>query len=368
MDNKSSQGLVGDQYNCKLCDYYTCKISNYNKHLLTAKHLKATNDNIKVAESSQNIFKCVCGNTYNNRHNLCRHKKKCTLGEFPSARIASFACSGKPRSSTDITYMAISTDDEKKEVGDESCIRNNNETSIMELSRESVINNFNPILILDIIKENQEIKNLLLEQNKQFIELHKENNILNKENNILINKMVEISQTPTTVNNINTTNNNNQKFNLNFFLNETCKDAMNIQDFIENIKITFQDLLTIGDAGFVTGISDIFIKQLRDLEISKRPIHCTDSKRDTIYLKERNIWNKDDKDNTKLKDIIEKVEYKNVAALHQWCNENPDSKINNTTNNLLRDKIYIETLQGDERTRDKIIKNISREVIVEKET
>ena len=142
---------------------------------------------------------------------------------------------------------------------------------------------------------------------------------------------------------------------------------MNIQDFMENLRITFQDLLKIGNDGFVSGVSDIFIKELRDLEVTKRPIHCTDSKRDTIYVKDKDEWNKDDKDNTKLKKIIEKVEYKNVAALQQWCNENPDAKINNTDKNLLRDKIYLQTLQGDERTREKIIKNISREVVIDRE-
>ena len=137
---------------------------------------------------------------------------------------------------------------------------------------------------------------------------------------------------------VNNTTNNNQKFNLNIFLNETCKDAMNIQEFMENLRITFQDLLTIGNEGFVNGLSDIFIKQLQDMDVSKRPIHCTDSKRETIYFKEEDVWNKDDKDKTKLKGIIEKVEYKNVVALRQWCNENPDANVNNTPNNLLRDK------------------------------
>ena len=135
-----------------------------------------------------------------------------------------------------------------------------------------------------IIKENQEIQKLLLEQNKQ--------------NNILINKLVEKDNSVTNNTTTNNTTNNNQKFNLNFFLNETCKDAMDIQDFIENIKITFQDLMTIGDAGFVNGVSDIFVKQLRGLEVNKRPIHCTDSKRDTLFLKNKDCWKKDDKDNT----------------------------------------------------------------------
>ena len=125
--------------------------------------------------------------------------------------------------------------------------------------------------------------------------------------------------------------------------------------------------MQIGDVGFVAGVSDIFIRQLHNLEISKRPLHCTDLKRETIYFKQDNMWNKDNTDNSKLKNIIEKIEYRNVVALRDWCNENPDAKVNNTDNNLLKDKIYLQTLQGDERTREKIIKNISKEIIIDKE-
>jgi hypothetical protein len=101
--------------------------------------------------------------------------------------------------------------------------------------------------------------------------------------------------------------------------------------------------------------------------VNRRPIHCTDPKRETIYLKEEAAWNKDDKEKTRLKQILEKIEYKNVAALREWCNENPDAKVNNTPNNLLKDKIFYQTLQGDDRTREKIIKNISKEVTVDKD-
>jgi hypothetical protein len=186
----------------------------------------------------------------------------------------------------------------------------------------------------------------------------------------LMNKLIEREPTNNITNNNNNNNNTTNtinKFNLNFFLNETCKDAMSIQEFLENIRITFDDLLNIGNDGFVNGVSDILIKQLRDMDVNKRPIHCTDSKRDTIYLKENAAWNKDDKDKTKLKQMIEKIEYKNVVALRDWCNENPDARVNNTPNNILKDKIYFQTLQGDEKTRDKIIKNVSREVVVDKE-
>ena len=294
------------KYFCKLCNSYCETVFDLHMHNSTSEHRAKVNcDN-----SENNIFKCDnCEKEYKSNNSLWYHKKRCT---------------GKKLDTID------------------------NSSAI----------------ILELIRDNQEFKNLLIEQMK-------ENKEQQKENNELMNKMVEITQqqlvVPTNItNNMNTTTNNNQKFNLNFFLNETCKDAMNIHEFIENIKITFEDLVMIGNNGFVNGVSDIFVKQLKDMDITKRPIHCTDSKRETIYLKANNEWNKDDKDNNKLKDVIEKVEKKNVVSLHKWCTENPDSKINNTPNNLLRDKIFLQTLQGDDKTRDKIIKNISKEITIDK--
>ena len=305
MDNKNIL-KIQKEYCCTNCNYNTCYKRDYNNHLLTNKHKKATNDNEKILKE----FKCICNKEYTNRHSLSRHKKKCSF-----------------KSVEEIPFI-------------------------------------NTNLIMDLIKENQEIKKLLVDQNKQVLEQ-------NKQNNILINKLVEKDLVANNITNNNTNNNtinNNQKFNLNIFLNETCKDAMNMKEFIENIKITFEELLTIGDTGFVNGVSDIFIKRLQDLEVTKRPIHCTDIKRETIYLKEEDKWNKDDKDNTNLKDIIKKVEYKNVAALYNWILENPESKVNDTNENLLKDKIYLQTLQGDEKTRDKIIKNISKEITIDRGT
>ena len=316
-NNNEKKNKNKHNFFCEHCDYRTIDNGNYSKHLLTAKHTRITNNNCKIHKTTNKNIVCICGKEYNNRHNLSRHKKTCNYEEKPVPTLAP-----------------------------------NPVSNVIDVS-----------MIIDIIKENKEIKNILMEQNKMVMELQ-------KDNNILINKLVE-REPGNNNNNINSNNtinnNNNQKFNLNFFLNETCKDAMSIQEFIENIRITFQDLMTIGDAGFVNGVSDIFIKQLRDLDLTKRPIHCTDSKRETIYLKHDAAWNKDDKDKTILKQMIEKIEYRNVVALRDWCTENPDARVNNTPNNLLKDKIYLQTLQGDDKTRDKIIKNISKEVFVDKE-
>jgi len=325
------------EYFCKICNFITSKKSNYDSHLLTAKHKLLTSNN-NVNKQVSNDFIClICSKIYQSRVGLWSHKKKC-ISEKPTETI-------NPQ---------------------------HTECNILDnpLSNTS--------LILNILQENKEFKNLLIEQHKENKENNKLKDLLieqHKENKEIMNKMVEITQNQVTIqqqsminsNNNNVTNNNNQTFNLNLFLNETCKDAMSIQEFLQNIRITFEDLLTIGNSGFVAGVSDILIKQLRDLDVSKRPIHCTDSKRETMYLKENEVWNKDDKDKTKLKQIIEKIEYRNVVALRDWCNENPDAKVNNTPNNLLKDKIYLQTLQGDDKTRDKIIRNISKYVIVDKE-
>ena len=326
MDTKKSQKSLSN-YSCLVCKYETLRKNDYNKHILTAKHIRDTNKQQNIANVVNNNFICNCGKEYKYSQGLSKHKKGCDF---------------KPVEEPIQTEMNIDFP-------------------------------INTNVIIDIIKENKEIKTILIEQNKQVIELHKENNILNKENNILnkennklINKLVE-KESNTTINNNNTTN-NNQSFNLNFFLNETCKDAMNMKDFIDNIKVTFEELLTIGNTGFVNGVSDIFIKRLKDMEVTKRPIHCTDLKRETIYLKEDNEWNKDENDNTKLKYAIEKVEYKNIHSLNEWCNENPDSRNLDTDNNQLWLKIYEKTLDGDEKTREKVIKNITKKITIDKES
>jgi len=309
------------EYFCKTCDYVSCRKSQYDRHCSTDKHKRMTNGLQFGTESSGHA--CSCGKTFRYRQGLHKHRT---------------ICSSHPIVTENLPVI---------------------EKPIVDAA-----------MFMELIQQNKELQQLLAQQAIEYQQLlEKQATEHSQKQSELINKFVE--REPVTINGNNNCNNNttnnNQKFNLNFFLNETCKDAMNIQDFMENLRITFQDLLKIGNEGFVTGVSDIFIKELRGLDVSKRPIHCTDSKRDTIYLKENGEWNKDDKDNTKLKQIIEKVEYKNVAVLQQWCNDTPDSKINNTDNNLLRDKIYLQTLQGDERTRDKIIKNISKEVVVDKE-
>jgi hypothetical protein len=199
-------------------------------------------------------------------------------------------------------------------------------------------------LINYLIKENQEFKNLILE-------------IVKKD-------------TTTTNNNITNTNSHNKTFNLQFFLNETCKDAMNIMDFVDSIKLQLTDLEKVGKIGYVEGISSIIVKNLNSLDETKRPVHCTDSKREVMYIKDEDKWEKENEEKMKLRKAIKKVAHKNSKMLSEFRTQNPDclkstSKVSDQYN-----KLVFEAMGGkgdnDLEKEDKIIKNIAKEVTIDK--
>ena len=365
---------------CTACDYITVRKSSYDKHLATAKHKIKLQEAQSCEKSCDEKLTCPnCKKTYNSRPGLWSHKKKC-LSETDSQAVRSDKDDIRaepPLENTivlTISEVPNSTDNEPEKESKSQSGSNPAGTGTV---------------FMKLFKENHDFKNLLVEQQREnsmlmnrMVEkdevmqrviktLLEEKSQETRETKDLMNKIVEITQqqlaVTTTINNNNTVNNNNQRFNLNVFLNETCKDAMNLQEFLDGIRPTFEELLVMGDVGFVDGISEIFIKRLRELDITKRPIHCTDFKRETIFLKENNVWTKDDNGHAKLKSIIEKVEYRNVVTLHTWCIENPEAMINNHEKNLLRDKIYLQTLLGDPKTRDKVVKIIAREVTLDRE-
>ena len=305
---------VASKYYCVNCNYNTSKTSSYNKHLMTAKHKKLTevNESKQQVSKSCSEIKCEkCNKIYNSRVGLWKHKKKCSQKPFENSLTI-----------TDIT---------------------------------------NPSIIMNLIKENQEFKSLLIEQQKMQIEQQKEN----KE---LMNKVIELSREPRIINNGTMTQNNNNKFNLQVFLNDTCKDAITLQQFIENIQISLEDLENVGRNGYLKGISDIFINELNTLDVTKRPIHCTDLKREVIYLKEEDTWNKDDKDNTKLKNAIRTVEDKNWNKIPEWQRENPAVIHSDTPEYIMRDKIMRNIADHDnvEKMRNKIIKVLAKETQLDK--
>jgi hypothetical protein len=198
-------------------------------------------------------------------------------------------------------------------------------------------------LIMLLIKENIEFKNMMME-------VVKNGTIQNSNNNI--------------------TNSHNKAFNLHFFLNETCKDAMNIMDFVDSIKLQLSDLESVGKLGYIEGISNIITTNLNALDVTQRPIHCADKKREIMYVKDENKWEKEDENKNKIRKAIKRIVCKNQNMISSFNELHPDclksvSKFSDQYN-----KIIVESMGGsgnnDEEKEDKIIKNISKNVIIEK--
>jgi len=188
---------------------------------------------------------------------------------------------------------------------------------------------------------------------------------------MLINQnkeLMEIVKNGTYNNNV--INSHNKAFNLNLFLNETCKDAMNISDFIESVKLQVSDLENIGKVGYIEGISNIIIKNLQALEIEKRPVHCTDQKREVMYVKEDNIWEKEDETNKKLRKAIRLIAHKNICMFKEFREKYPDCEEYDSNKNSQYNKIVYEAMGGkgdnDYEKDTKIIKKIAKAVGIEK--
>jgi len=201
-------------------------------------------------------------------------------------------------------------------------------------------------LINYLIKENQEFKNLILE----IVKKDTYNNINNNSNNT-------------------TTNSHNKSFNLNFFLNETCKDAMNITEFVDSIKLQLSDLEKVGELGYVNGISKIIVKNLNELDVTKRPVHCTDKKRETLYIKDENKWEKDD-DKKKLRKVIKRVASKNQRLLLKFKEIHPDCNNSSSKYSDQYNTIIVESMGGsgdnDLEKEEKIMRNILKQIVIEK--
>jgi hypothetical protein len=193
--------------------------------------------------------------------------------------------------------------------------------------------------------------------------------LLIKENSELKNMMMKVIENGTHNTTNNTTNSHNKAFNLNFFLNETCKDAMNIMDFVDSIKLQLSDLEKVGELGYVEGISNIIVKNLNELDVTQRPVHCTDKKRETMYIKDEDKWEKDE-NNNKIKKAIKRVASKNQRLLPKFKEAHPDCGTYHSKYSDQYNKIIIESVGGsgdnDAEKEEKIIRNITRATTIEK--
>ena len=207
-------------------------------------------------------------------------------------------------------------------------------------------------VITQLLNQNNDLKNFILEQATE----HK------KDTMEIVGKMIE---TVKPINN-NTTN-NNQKFNINVFLNDQCKDAINFSDFVKNIEVSREDIQNTGQLGFVNGISKILMDNLKQLSINERPIHCTDLKRETMYIKDEDKWNKEDND-TKIRDAIQTVSRKSMKTLIDWKQVNPDYEDGDSEFSQECLSMQRHSVAGDDREvyYPKVAKLVAKEVIVDK--
>ena len=202
------------------------------------------------------------------------------------------------------------------------------------------------------------------------LEVVKQNKELINQNNELANKIVEMSKNGICNTNITNNNSNNKTFNLNVFLNETCKDAMNIMDFVDSLTLQLSDLESVGKLGYVEGISNIIIKNLKEMDVHKRPVHCADKKREIMYIKDEDKWEKEDEEKNKIRKAIKRVVAKNQRLLPEFKKEHPDCGNYHSKFSDQYNKIIVESMGGsgdnDLEKEDKIIKKIASEVVINK--
>jgi hypothetical protein len=288
---------------CEKCEYKTGNKKDFNKHLTTSKH---KNETVETKNETyypkKNPNTCLCGASFQSRTTLWRHKKKCPMIHQES-------------SSTSLTIPTKSPEE------------------VAVLTQ----------MVLEVVKSNNEFQ-------KQMFDLMKNGNMGGAGTNYSHNH----------------TNSHNKTFNLQVFLNETCKDAMNITDFVNSLQIQLSDLEKVGKDGFVNGISSIIMKNLKALDYTQRPVHCSDQKRETMYVKDGNEWSKEDPDNQKLKKAIKQIAHKNICLIPQWKAKYPDCIYADSKKSDLYNHIMYEAMDNNVMNSEKIIKKIAKEVGITK--
>jgi hypothetical protein len=222
---------------------------------------------------------------------------------------------------------------------------------------------------INVICNNIDITNVQMLTNMVF-EVVKQNSETQKQNQDLINKLYELSKNSQITNNTTNNNSHNKSFNLQFFLNETCKNAMNISEFVDSLQLQLSDLEKVGELGYIEGISNIIIKNLNALDVTLRPVHCTDKKRETMYIKDEDKWEKEDEKKARLHKMVRRVTNKNIDLISDFKALYPDWKKSSSKYSDQFNKIVIESMGGsgdnDFEKEEKIIKKVAKEVFVEK--
>jgi hypothetical protein len=210
-----------------------------------------------------------------------------------------------------------------------------------------------------MVKSNTELQ-------KQQNELQKQNSEIQKQNTELQKQVLEVCKNS---NNTINSHNNNKTFNLQFFLNEQCKDAMNISDFANSFDLQLSDLESVGELGYVEGITKLFVDKLNSMDIYKRPIHCSDAKREILYVKDDNKWEREERNNPKLRYAIKTVSFRNMKLAVLWSDTYPESKDGDSHLNDTYMKLIKESTGGSGEIADnenKIIRRIAKNILIDK--
>ena len=321
---------------CSDCDYTTSRREDYNRHILTRRHSQRIKSVKKRVDfNDEQSFHCSYCNysTHNkahfSKHNASKkHTKNVTMADVNHVEFHT-----EPLQATAVNNISVDRD-----------------------------------IFIDLLKQTNDFKQFMLEQNHEmssrFIEqTHEFKQLIIEQNNAIIELAKKDVATITNI------TNNKQRFNFNVFLNEKCKDAINMSEFIESITVDFNDLEYLGTQGYVSGITKLFLDKLNEMDIYKRPIHCTDLKREILHIKDNNEWTKDDEENTMMKGLIERIAHRNARLIYTWQEMNPqsqvaDSKMYNLWMKIIKESINVGP-QSVKNTKD-VLSNIAKAVYIER--
>ena len=320
-------------FECKSCSIICRKQSDWNRHLSTTKHKNSAN--LTNPEKLLPSNCTICDKIFSSKYELKKHITT--------------------KSHTDRANNVVKTHECDK------CNKvYNSYTGLWQHKRKCTV------------QTQTQVPDILAEVLKSNNELQKQNQDIQKQNHDLQQQILDVCKNNVINNNtINANNSNNKTFNLQVFLNEECKDAMNISDFMSSIQVQLEELECVGRLGFVEGISKIIIKNLKALDIRKRPVHCTDLKRETVYIKENGVWVKDDESNTKLRKVIKNVSFRNSKNTRLYRDKYPDCVRSESRLSDIYSIIIIEAMGGGSKTdpkesEDKILRRILKELVFDK--
>jgi hypothetical protein len=296
-------------YSCKFCNIECSKKNDYDRHLLTGKHIANASGDTKPAIKV--LFTCInCDKEYNSRNGLWKHNKICN--------------------------------EKKKEILPENVIMQQDPS--------------NNDVIQVLLKENSDFKSMLIEMMKSNTDLQKQ----------MIDLCQKIQPSNTINNNINT-DNSSKNFNLNVFLNEKCKDAMNLDDFANSIQLKLSDLIRVGEEGYIPGMSKVFIEWLGDTELCKRPIHCSDEKREAIQVKMADKWEREAINSEKLMNAVRIVEKKQFDMITTFRDTYPECMNSESHHNDMLIKLFQNLSNSREPEFIKVMKKVAKSVVINKE-